>query len=400
MRWPVLPMVAVIIAGPLETAITLPGTLASIGLTRVATAYALVAVLGHALLTRHRFRGDQAYALGIGLACLALLAAAASPDPTTSFGTAGRLVTSLTLFLVVSEFGTGERLRTAMWAYATVTAAVTVPALSMFVTGQTTLLRTATADPNDFAVLMAIALPMAVLLAGRSTPSKAGRAVAVACIGLLAVGVLLTLSRGSVVGLAVGTLWHLAVEVRHRRPLGRILLVGLGLVLLAAARLAPLVAEALTRKEVSAGENVTSRLAGWRLALDLAAQHPTLGVGPGLFGNHYRAATDTPATSFGLAVTHNTYLGVLTEMGVPALLVLLVLLGLSWTRLTALRAARVPDLGQRDIAATLRTCLLVGVVAVTFSSQEYNPPLWLLVGLTGGLVATSRATSATRQACC
>jgi len=99
-------------------------------------------------------------------------------------------------------------------------------------------------------------------------------------------------------------------------------------------------------------------------------------------------------------VTHNTYLGVLAEMGVPALLVLLVLLGLSWTRLTALRAARVSDLGQRDIAATLRTCLLVGVVAVTFSSQEYNPPLWLLVGLTGGLVATSRATSATRQACC
>jgi len=393
-------MTALVVAGPLETAITLPGALAPVGLTKVASAYAVIAVLGHALLTRHRFRGDQIYGLGLGMACLALLSAAASPDPGTSLSTAIRLAGAVALLVVVSEFGTGHHVRTVMWAWTTVTAAVTLPALLMFVTGQTQLLRTDTADPNDFAVLMAIALPMAVFLAGRSTSSLAGRALAAGCVGLLVVSVLLTLSRGAVAGLVVGTLWHLGAEPRHRRGLSGVLLAGAGVIAVAAAALAPLVTEALTRKEVSASYNVASRLSGWRLALELSVDHPTLGIGPGLFGTYYREGTDTPPGAFALEVTHNTYLGVLTEMGLPALLVLLTLLGLSWTRMTALRSASILTCAEQGAAATVRTCLLIGLVAVTFSSQEYSPPLWLLAGLASAVAAKRGVTPASDRACC
>ncbi len=379
-------MLALVAAGPLEAAVTLPGTLAPVGLTRVATFYAVVAVLGHALLTRHRFRGDQTYLLGLGLGCLALLSAAASSDPASSLAVAGRLVGAVVLLVTVGEFGAG-RVRTVLWAWTTVTAAVTVPALAMFVTGETTLLRTDTADPNDFAVLMAVALPMAVYLGGRATTSARARTVALVCVGLLAVSVLLTLSRGAVVALAAGAGWHLATEPRHRRGLVALLAGGLGVVVVAGLALLPLVTEALTRKEVIASYNVTSRLSGWRLALELSQDNPLLGIGPGMFGTFYRDGTDTPAGAFALAVTHNTYLGVLAEMGLPALLVLLAVLGTSWARLSALRTdPALPDPLQ-GAAAAVRTSLLVAVIAVTFTNQEYSPPLWLLAGLAVALAA-------------
>lgn len=398
-RWPVVPLVAVVVAGPLETAVTLPGSLAPVGLTKVASAFAVVAILGHALVTRHRFRGDQSYVLGLGVAAVAVLAAVASPDPAVSLRTALRLTGAIALLIVVSEFAVGPRLRTAFWAYSTVTAAVTIPPLVMFVTGQSPLLRTPTADPNDFAVLMAVALPISIFLAGRTTAGLLGRGVAAASAGLLSISVLLTLSRGAVAGLVVGLSWHLLAERRHRRALGGLLVVGLGALLAAAAALAPLLSEALVRKDVSASYNVTSRLSGWRLALQLSTEHPVLGVGPGRFGTYFHDGTDTPAGAFGLEVTHNTYLGVLAEMGLPALLVLLLLLGLSWARLTRLRTAPELTAADQGAAATLRTALLIALVATIFSSQEYSPPLWLLAGLTGALAA-SRRPERLGQECC
>ena len=80
------------------------------------------------------------------------------------------------------------------------------------------------------------------------------------------------------------------------------------------------------------------RSAGWGIALDEFGSSPLLGVGPGNFEKRYiefGLATDDD----GPITTHNAYLNILAELGLPGLVLFLGYLAVSWRLLRR----RIPD---------------------------------------------------------
>jgi putative inorganic carbon (HCO3(-)) transporter len=396
---PRIGMLGLVAAGPLETTLQLPGALGTFGLTKPVGLLAVVALAINALVTGRRLRGDTIYPVLVVLGALGLLSAVFSGDPTTGLQTFQRLLSYLLYTVVIIEVTRVDRVHEVLWTFVGAVVLAAVPGLLSVVSRRTYQLSAIYADPNDFAFMMTTALPLALVLAGPLTRRPRARALAAVFAVVLGGSLALSLSRGAIVGLAVGLSLHLVAVPQHRRFLGRTLaLVGVGGAA-AAVYLAPLLAEAIARKDVVADYNVGSRLDAWRLALDLAASHPVLGVGPGQYGGFYFAGTGTPLSGFGLAVAHNTYLGVLAELGIPVLLCLFLLLVVTWMRLSprlpaasaaggrqtqaAHRAAQ--DLVEEDLVSVFRTTLVIVAVTAAFTSQEYRSPLWLVIGLAATL---------------
>ena len=82
-------------------------------------------------------------------------------------------------------------------------------------------------------------------------------------------------------------------------------------------------------------------------------------------------------------VTHNTYLEILAEEGVPALLLFLAYLAGAWLLLRRVgqRAKLDSDRDLRRLATALQASLIIAVVASFFLSEELTSPFWLLGGL-------------------
>jgi putative inorganic carbon (HCO3(-)) transporter len=182
-------------------------------------------------------------------------------------------------------------------------------------------------------------------------------------------------------------LW--AVATRRTRVAG--VLAGLvvvgGTLLVAFALWQPLIHERLAAKCKVAQANVESRQAYWSAALQMAADHPLLGVGPGRFGVESRKYVLNDPIGIEDPVAHNSYLEVLAEGGVPTLIAFLAFVGGSW-RLTAL--ARRRFLADRDddglrITTATQAALVVAIVSANFLSVQITMPLWLLGGIAAAL---------------
>jgi O-antigen ligase len=116
----------------------------------------------------------------------------------------------------------------------------------------------------------------------------------------------------------------------------------------------------------------------------MAEDHPFVGVG----FNAYRKAFNTYDTAdhaygFDRAV-HSTWFGVLSEMGIPGLLLLLtVLLQAAYNCHRVMRRARDDTSREvsRELARALRGSLVVFAVAGTFLNAQYSEMLWHFVCL-------------------
>ena len=228
-------------------------------------------------------------------------------------------------------------------------------------------------DPNDFAFYLLPALPLAIALRRPGAmPGRWDLAAAVVAVGMVA-----TVSRGALLGLAVMlVVGLLSRQVRLRD------LVGLGGVLLAAASVLAvwqreLVLDSLTQKTAIAGQNVSERFYLWDAAARMVLDRPVLGHGPGSFATeHTWFASRLPVDARNdLDVAHNTYLEVAAEAGLLGLAVFLVLLGVglagAWT---AWRAGS--RLGAAVVAGLVGTS-----VAACFVTEQFFLPLWLLCAL-------------------
>ena len=181
-----------------------------------------------------------------------------------------------------------------------------------------------------------------------------------AAIGLIAAASVLSLSRGTMVGLAAGLAWMVLVDRRHVR----LVLVG-GVLALAVALLVirsdPSRFEtALLYKQKVADYNVTTRYDAWNAAAELAVENPLLGVGPGNFRFYYNEQTGRPVGTHNLYVAHNAYLDVAAELGLLAMILFLLYLGMMMSRLTV--AAR-RGYGLPGYALALRVSLLIAIVS-------------------------------------
>ncbi len=259
-------------------------------------------------------------------------------------------------------------------------------ALQEFFTGREWAARLPLGDPGDVGFILATTLPFAFWL---TRERGARRAFALVLVGVILVAALLTLSRGTVVGLGAGLIWILVTD--PRRSL-RITLAG-GLV--AAVAFAGVVhfegktiEVGIHGKEKVAQQNIESRLAAWSAAARFAADNPLVGIGPGNFKVRYHAYVDPPPGISTLAVVHNSFLDVAAELGPLAMLLFVAYVVLVFQRLTiAVRQER----GPPAFAIAARTSLVIGIVASLTLTEQYFAPFWLLGGLA---VALARDTPA------
>lgn len=240
-------------------------------------------------------------------------------------------------------------------------------------------------DPNDFAYLLACTAPLAVYLV---TADPQRRLVWSASFVAIIAAMLATFSRGALVGTGALLAWAI---VTGRVPLWAIVS-GLSVAAIAAVIaftiFSPVFNVALHQKEHIAQSNTESREALWVAALKLADREPVTGVGPAQFPKEalplLRNDPINLATfKISKSVTHNSYLEILAENGLPALFLFVAYLVTVWWLLRGVqrRATWTHDADERRLATALQASFLIAIVSATFLSEELTAPFWLLGGL-------------------
>ncbi len=250
-----------------------------------------------------------------------------------------------------------------------------------FLTGAQTRASGPIGEANDFAYLLASVLPLVVYLALQSDGGR--RRLWWAGVALLGLTTAATLSRGALVGLGALVVW--ALLTRRVRLGGALtgLAVTVALLVGAVALYGPLINERLTLKGDVAAANVASRKALWSAAVNMGADHPLLGVGPGRFGiESPNYVTDDPV-NLQRPFAHNSYLEIFAETGFPGLIAFLAMLLTSWSLAVRgrRRALAAGDRRMATLASAIQGGLVVAVTAANFLSVQITAPLWVLAGL-------------------
>ncbi len=207
-------------------------------------------------------------------------------------------------------------------------------------------------QPNPFAGYLGTILPLALAMMLVPHPGRF-RTIATGGFLLVGLGILLSVSRGAWLGLAVS----LSIMALAWSPRARALVVPLvaGLALFIGLALAGVLPASLATRITSATENfgvfdvrtvtltsenfaVVERMAHWQAGWGMLNDYPFLGVGPGNYPAAYEEYFIAPWKD-PLGHAHNYYLNMAAEAGVPGLLALLLVLGLTfrglWRRVQA-----------------------------------------------------------------
>jgi O-antigen ligase len=222
-------------------------------------------------------------------------------------------------------------------------------------------------DPNEFALAIGLAFPLALTLWARRR-SWVSMLVLAATVGLGGVCIIFTASRtGQLVVVAVAAAYF-AVRFGWKG-------IALGAVVAAPA----LVFGGRSTGEASA--STLERVEAWAVGLRLWRESPLWGVGQGQFGEyHYLTAHN----SFVLAAAEMGTLGLLLFVGLYYLAFKVVLTGMR--RYRQVPQAAVAYLWGRGLLAAL-----CGMVAGTFFlSLTYHPIIWVFFGLTGAYALAIR----------
>lgn len=260
-------------------------------------------------------------------------------------------------------------------------------------------------DPNFFAALQVICLPIGAVLATQARSTGARRVVLV---GLaVTVGSIFTsVSRGGLIGLAAVLLLLMLQPARtffrtRARKSAFVAVAITGAAVLLVVSFSAL--SARTESLSSSGSSGSGRSYLWSAAVVAFDEHPTLGLGFGAFASQSNTLLRrTPGVNFrqyklrpeGQPV-HNTYLESFTELGVLGGLLFIGLLAaaalsLQWA---AKRALAQQDMFLLALARALQLSLVGFAVTSFFLSAETHRTLWVLLGLS---LALTRVLS-TRQ---
>lgn len=193
-------------------------------------------------------------------------------------------------------------------------------------------------DNNDFALALAMAVPMMVMV-GLSERREVLRKSLLVCVPLTVMTIFMTRSRGGFLSLMVGTL---VMVMRSKHRVAGIAILCMGLI--AGAIVAP---SGIKNRLKSIGEyeedsSAQARFAAWRTAAVMIEKNPVFGVGFGHFQDNYHkydpASTDRSLNKTKGFVAHNSYLQIWAECGTPTLLLYLFLMVLSLLDLWSIRA--------------------------------------------------------------
>jgi putative inorganic carbon (hco3(-)) transporter len=319
-----------------------------------------------------------------GLTGWILLSLAMAYDQATAVVFASRYLMFFVLVFLVVQTVDGQLLRATQLA--------AVAGLLNFFFGGAERATGPIQDPNDFGFLLAVTVPLAMHQI--QTAHRPGRRIAaVLALVLILAGILATFSRGAIVGLAVAGAFSLLT--RRLRMRWVLLFLGGALLIAGTANLLQpqTVSNALDRKEYIAESNVNTRLVAWRIAFDEFQTSPVLGVGPGNFERRY-IEFGLPTARAGAITTHNAYLNILAELGLPGLVLFVGYLAVSWE---TLRRRIGDDPAARAFRSSLAAGFVVALVGSMFLTEQYYAPLWLLPALGATLVATRDGRSRTLE---
>ncbi|RON19578.1 O-antigen ligase family protein [Pseudomonas frederiksbergensis] len=255
-------------------------------------------------------------------------------------------------------------------------------------------------DANSFALLIAFAVPLAMLLVIRG-PNLLHRLFWGACCILLLGGMTKTDSRSGLVVLLLSLMigaWHYRAQLPRIRPrhLGFAML-GLAIVIPVATYSMPagylkriqslsILKEGAKSQDESLGRRASYLVVGSQII----REHPLLGSGPGTFPLHYAtsgyakvfSANRKPGDLYRRA--HNTYMEIFSELGIPAGLLFVGMLGLGMYNLIRARHAWLlrRDWEQADLITHLGISYLSLTLFLMFLSAPNHKYLWIMLALT------------------
>lgn len=247
-------------------------------------------------------------------------------------------------------------------------------------------------DNNDYALLLNLAFPVLIYF-GRSEKKWWLRWGCYLLAAMTAVTVLFSRSRGGFLGLCMAC-FILILKSRHK-VLASVVAAG-GIVV--ALSFAPdSIKERLgTIKQAKEGEiteaSALQRLRAWNESLMIIRDHPGLGVGINnmllvlpRYGNENQEEQ---------RVSHNSYLQVAVDAGIPALMLFLLMLGVTFWRLRKLRhllREHAPTDRLLNYAHGIEAGMGAYLVSATFLSQYSQEVLFVYVPLVNALMVLARA---------
>lgn len=163
-------------------------------------------------------------------------------------------------------------------------------------------------DPNDLSAVLLLALPLLVYTIDRAPWAWiVRRMVQMLALGLALWTIMLTQSRGAIVGFLCLVLgWGIS---KVRTPgqafagIALVLLLGLGL------------SQSLTRSADDLSSSQASRIAYWKAGWSMAVRNPLLGVGFGGYPYRFSEFVDPGVSEIGRRTAHSTWVLALAETG-------------------------------------------------------------------------------------
>lgn len=219
-------------------------------------------------------------------------------------------------------------------------------------------------DPNYFGQYLLMILPMLFVVSRRDTGLSPGYFVAIPIAALFLIGVYFTGSRGAELGMVVLPGLFLT---RRFKTSGAVISTALGALLLLAIN-------AIGTRAISMSAGM-DRLAIWSDGMAYFKQSPLWGIG-------IRGFTDRQGMT-----AHNSYLLCAAELGLLGFF-----LWMSMVVVTLIQLSRVPKVVGKSNpvlarwALALRLSLSVYLFTSFFLSRAYDLPLFLLLGMSGGIV--------------
>jgi O-antigen ligase len=353
---------------------------AGISVTKLA-GYVCIAAFVYALIKeQRRIVFERGQALVLGILAIALLSTAWADQLSPAITTTTRYASFAVIYVIITQFGHDRLLQVRIaWTLAITCTIAAVLGLNDYLRGSAELATLPHAQQNDFAFILATSLPFMFFLLGRT---RALRLPLLTGIALVSAAIVLSLSRGALLGLAAGFVVFILTDRRRLEvtvTAGVVAAIGTLLVIHSDPQRFH---EAVSLKQNVAQENVSTRFGAWGAAARLASDHPLLGVGPGNFQFHYNELTGQPLGTFTLTVAHNALLDVGAELGIVAMSLLALYLVLAFTRLTG---ALHQGYGDPAFVRALRISLTIAIVSAMFLSEQYFLPFWLIGGLAAAI---------------
>lgn len=245
-------------------------------------------------------------------------------------------------------------------------------------------------DNNAFALALNMILP---LLAGivMVEKRKVFRVTAGVMAVLCTVTILFTFSRGGLLTLCT-VVPFLIWRSRHRLAVTGLIALGLaGFLFFTSDTFTQAYAErASSISNYQEDRSAIGRLNAWTTSWRVFLDHPMVGVGPNNLEVVYKSYSPEPER---FRVSHNAYLQILCECGLPALLLFLAAIGSAWLSLGRVR--KWTDLPWVETyARMLQISIVAYFVGSMFLNTAYAELIYQIIGMSVSLEVIARTAAA------